>query len=418
MRTAHAVAARAAALGALLLMALLLLPVGLAQAPDPDTGNLTAPGGSDGSGDTAGGSQDGGSGDVTDPNGGSGGGFGDVVAGLDLGDGILLSIGLTMGGFIVGLLFVGGTKFMNGGGSRGSLRATLLQRLRTDPGEELPILANELGTDVKTLRATLTQLEEDGLVEPRDLGNRTVYHPVELPGGARSGTMGEGQPVAQELEEECHRAGVTVLLRGDPGSGAALLARDLAAAEEHTLVLASTDPGDVLEADLLERNPRMVPHVVDLASDHFHHLCNGGDPAAGTSGNGHGPDYLDVAFESLLEHRPDRTLVERLDFLLELHPPDAVVRGVRAMSLANREAGGVLVLVKSPGTADTATEHLLEQVADVVLDVRAEQLGTGTHRELHVRKVRHAPHRVRTIPYRFSNDGHLVRDARTRIRGG
>lgn len=224
-------------------------------------------------------------------------------------------------------------------------------------------------------------------------------------------------------------SGSLVLSLGTPACGFELVAKEFAAADHPVLYYSPDESADEVEAVVRRFDEHAEPTVVDLASRYYDHIVrtqsstrattvapigpNGAPPADdATAGL---PDFLQSIFEEIRASRPNRTIIDTLDFFFEVYTPEEVVRSLRALRLANRDIDGLLYVSKMRDTVDPKVEALLEHVADVVLEFRRTDATIEDIHLLNVKKVRNEPQYVGTTGYKPTRDGRLVRDTRNRI---
>lgn len=94
-----------------------------------------------------------------------------------------------------------------------------------------------------------------------------------------------------------------------------------------------------------------------------------------------------------LEH-PFRLVVDSLDFFLEVLDPGDVMMMVRQVRHRVQALGGQALLAVQSEVHDLRTTGLLEDLADLVIEVRADQRGDSVEHLFAVRKVRNHPEKT------------------------
>ena len=107
---------------------------------------------------------------------------------------------------------------------------------------------------------------------------------------------------------------------------------------------------------------------------------------------------------------PFRLVLDSLDFVLEVVPEAEVLTLVRQLRRRCQALGGQALLVLSADVHDRRLIGLLEDLADLLLDLRAEQSGATYRPVLTVRKVRNHPEETRRIPLRATPGGLTAED--------
>jgi KaiC/GvpD/RAD55 family RecA-like ATPase len=102
---------------------------------------------------------------------------------------------------------------------------------------------------------------------------------------------------------------------------------------------------------------------------------------------------------------PFRLVIDSLDFFFEVLGPKDVMKVAREVRHCCRAVGGqALLAVHSPRT-DGATGGLLVDLADLVLELRAELKGERFEHSLLLEKVGHRPDLARVAPVRLGDAG-------------
>jgi KaiC/GvpD/RAD55 family RecA-like ATPase len=105
---------------------------------------------------------------------------------------------------------------------------------------------------------------------------------------------------------------------------------------------------------------------------------------------------------------PFRMVLDSLDFVLEMVPEAEVLTLARQLRRRCQAVGGQALLVMAADVHDRRLIGLLEDLADLLLDLRAVERGGEYHPILTVRKVRNHPEQTRRIQLKSTASGFSV----------
>jgi KaiC/GvpD/RAD55 family RecA-like ATPase len=233
------------------------------------------------------------------------------------------------------------------------------------------------------------------------------------------------------------RGGV-VLVLGEPGSGAALLAKQFAAAGAGDApVVYFTTNERTEDAERAFREFGWDPAAVgirNLDSEYFdrvlarHFEVSRARERGLTLADVAGPASADpperpysVAARILTDlgglESGFRLALDSVDFLSELLEPAEIVALARQVRHRAIALGGRALLVLQTKTVDARTLGLLEEMADLVVEVTAEPAGDRYRHRLAIRKVRNHPERTRIVECRVTPRGFELAGERTSAEG-
>jgi KaiC/GvpD/RAD55 family RecA-like ATPase len=107
---------------------------------------------------------------------------------------------------------------------------------------------------------------------------------------------------------------------------------------------------------------------------------------------------------------PFRLVIDSLDFFFEVLGPQDVMKVAREVRHCCRSVGGQALLAVHGPRTEAGGGGLLVDLADLVLDLRAEPKGTGYEHVLRVEKVGYRPDLARIVPVRLGESGWTFRD--------
>jgi KaiC/GvpD/RAD55 family RecA-like ATPase len=113
---------------------------------------------------------------------------------------------------------------------------------------------------------------------------------------------------------------------------------------------------------------------------------------------------------------PFRLVIDSVDFFLEVLDPTDVMRVARQIRYRCQSVGGQALLAAHSLRHDSSTAMHLEDLADVVLDFRAEPQGEKFTHTLHLAKAGRRPDLARLIPARLGDSGWLLADGTGKAR--
>lgn len=102
---------------------------------------------------------------------------------------------------------------------------------------------------------------------------------------------------------------------------------------------------------------------------------------------------------------PFRLVLDSLDFFLEVLESSEVLMLARQTRHLAQQLGGQVVLVIQPEIHERRTTGLLEDMADLVVDLASSEPGGAEGRSFLVRKVRNHPEHTRSVPMRVTDRG-------------
>jgi KaiC/GvpD/RAD55 family RecA-like ATPase len=102
---------------------------------------------------------------------------------------------------------------------------------------------------------------------------------------------------------------------------------------------------------------------------------------------------------------PFRLIIDSLDFFLEQMETASVISLVRQVRARAQRVGGYALLTYHPDIHDAKTTGTLEDIADLLLDVRVKEVGSRNEHYLDLRKVRNHPERTGSVRMVISEHG-------------
>lgn len=111
---------------------------------------------------------------------------------------------------------------------------------------------------------------------------------------------------------------------------------------------------------------------------------------------------------------PFRLALDSLDFLLEVIDPPEVIAFARQVAHRAHALGGEALLVVHSGLHPPRTTGLLEQIADLVLDLGTEAEGASFRQVLRLRRLRNRPEAARRFLLTSGEEGLSARGAEGR----
>jgi KaiC/GvpD/RAD55 family RecA-like ATPase len=109
---------------------------------------------------------------------------------------------------------------------------------------------------------------------------------------------------------------------------------------------------------------------------------------------------------------PFRLILDSLDFLLEILEPPDVINVARQVTYRTQSLGGQALLLIHSNTHAQRTVGLLEDMADIVVELRSQPKGKGTLHALVLHKLRNHPDQLREVGLSLGEHGfsHLDSD--------
>ncbi|HKV90732.1 MAG TPA: ATPase domain-containing protein [Thermoplasmata archaeon] len=103
-----------------------------------------------------------------------------------------------------------------------------------------------------------------------------------------------------------------------------------------------------------------------------------------------------------------RLVLDSLDFFFEVLETSDVMTVVRQIRHRAQELGGQALLVVQGEFHERRVSGMLEDMADIVIELAARQRGEAYEHTLAVRKIRNHPERTRILPARMTESGLTV----------
>ena len=229
------------------------------------------------------------------------------------------------------------------------------------------------------------------------------------------------EPLAQSLPP-----GFLAILSGGTPSGAPILARQFARAAVGSvpvLYYTTYERSDDLQNGFRDCgvDPEAL-RIVNLADEYYERVLVRGldvarvrerglaleDLAADPRPNrAPGPYRLSDRMLSDLAgiDAPFRLVIDSLDFFFEVLSPQDVMKVAREVLHCCRSVGGQALLAVHGHRSEASAGGLLVDLADLVLEVRAEPKGDHFDHALLVEKVGHRPDLARVLPLRLGDAG-------------
>jgi len=229
------------------------------------------------------------------------------------------------------------------------------------------------------------------------------------------------EPLASSLPP-----GFLAILTGGTASGAPILARQFARASVGTvpvLYYTTYDRSDDLEKAFRDcgTDPASL-RIVNLADEYYERVLVRGLDVARARQRGltleeltvdprpsraPGPYRLADRMLSVLAgiDAPFRLVIDSLDFFFEVLGPQDVMKVAREVRHCCRAVGGQALLAVHGHRPESAPGGLLVDLADLVLELRAEPKGDRFEHTLLVEKVGHRPDLARFVRMRMGESG-------------
>jgi KaiC/GvpD/RAD55 family RecA-like ATPase len=215
------------------------------------------------------------------------------------------------------------------------------------------------------------------------------------------------------------------ILSGEPGSGVELVAKQFAqAANPRTPVsfYTTSERTDEVRRAMRDFSWRDDIRIVNLSDDYYDHVLSKDLEVSRFREKGISPQDLaqfrleavepppvNFITKMLVDlasfDKPFRLVIDSLDFFLEMDAPAAVIALVRQIRYRSQRIGGFSLLTLHEGIHEPRTVGILEDVADLLLDVERTQEHTQFKQSLKIRKVRNHPERTGSVPISIGPKG-------------
>ena len=110
---------------------------------------------------------------------------------------------------------------------------------------------------------------------------------------------------------------------------------------------------------------------------------------------------------------PFRLVLDSLDFLLEVLEPSQAIAVARQITYRAQTLGGHALLLVHSGVHAQRTIGLLEDMADLVAEIRSNATPDGFATVLSLQKIRNHPERAKDVAVRLGDHGFALADSET-----
>jgi len=231
--------------------------------------------------------------------------------------------------------------------------------------------------------------------------------------------------------------GSTILVKGTPGSGMDLFAKQFTSGAEtmEDVLYFSTDERleDVIRL-LKKYNWRTNLDIIDIASAYFDKILareleisrlkrDGLTVSdilklieASRSEDRESTDFLlDMTYRIADLSPPFRVVIDSLDFFLENYPTNKVLSSMRTVKAHTYYNKGLTLITLVLGMHEKKVENALDAIADIIIEMSIEQIASEYETRLILRKIRNQPGKAAIMTYHIASDTGISPEKISRI---
>ena len=245
----------------------------------------------------------------------------------------------------------------------------------------------------------------------------------------KSEFVGTGIEKLDNLLEGGTPKGYTVLILGSPGSSIEILSKQLASTGKVIYITTEETEEELKETmDRFGWNTKDIT-VIDIATKYSESILSGEQKRVnvyqqrskvklkelieiGSSGlppiERGGEDFLAVLSEGLKEKKPDKIIINSLDFFLNQYSQEEVIRTIQAAKISNVKNKGVIFMIITRGVHGDIFERKMEGLADCILELEVIQKGSNFERFLAVKKMKNYAKKIGIARYAIDSDGFVL----------
>ncbi len=216
--------------------------------------------------------------------------------------------------------------------------------------------------------------------------------------------------------------GSTVLVVGNPGSGAEFFAKQFASSgEEPVTYFTSTERDEDVMNIMREHEWRTDINIVNIGTKYYENVLAKKleiskfrqegitlediqlirDKNAGKEEN-----FLTfLAYEISKITPPFRVVINSLDFFLENYDSSEVLMAMRTIKAHTQHSESVTLMTMLKGVHESRIQSSIEDLADVIFELDREKIGQEFKKYIVVQKVRNRPGLVGILPCAFDQTG-------------
>ena len=220
--------------------------------------------------------------------------------------------------------------------------------------------------------------------------------------------------------------GSTVLVMGPSGSGTELFAKQFLSTNDSNMnaVYFATDEREVDVRRTMGMYKWNSPiRIVDISTEYFEKVLTNEMEASKLRREGIKVDTIKKMMKEVRTERevtnfltelvysithldtPYRVVVDSLDFYLEHYPPEQVISAFRTIKVHTQFTESVALFTMSTGVHEARVENSIESIADIIIEMEIQRVGSEFETRLVIKKFRNYPNKCAILTFSISENG-------------
>jgi KaiC/GvpD/RAD55 family RecA-like ATPase len=218
--------------------------------------------------------------------------------------------------------------------------------------------------------------------------------------------------------------GVMILVKGSPGTGTELFAKQFSGAagsEEKLLYISTSERKDGVVATMKSFGWTSEIEVLDIAADYYEDVLAKELEISRYRYEGIGindvknftaerkvrrVNYLTKVLYGMSKLKPPfRIVIDSLDFFFEHYESESVISMLRTMRAHAKQYKSVVLGTMMTDAYQVALTKKVENISDCIIELNKKEVGTGFEHYMQLAKVINHPEKSLTIKYSIKENG-------------
>lgn len=221
--------------------------------------------------------------------------------------------------------------------------------------------------------------------------------------------------------------GSTVLVMGPSGSGTELFAKQFLSVEDENakeMVYIATDEREVDVRRAMKMYKWNVPlKILDVSTEYFNKVLIHDMESSKLRREGLNINTIKSMMKETRTERevtnfltelvysithlptPYRAVCDSLDFYLEHYPGDQVISSFRTIKVHTQFSESVALFTMSTGVHEPKVENSIEAIADIIIEMEIQRVGSEFETRLVIKKFRNYPNKCAILTFSISEGG-------------
>ncbi len=218
--------------------------------------------------------------------------------------------------------------------------------------------------------------------------------------------------------------GYMMLVKGTPGTGKELFAKQFAAAaesDENVIYITTSERKEDVLATMKSFGWEREVDILDIAADYYEDVLAKELDISRYRHEGIGindvknftaerkmrkVNYLTKSLYGISKLKPPfRVVIDSLDFFFEHYETDSVISTIRTMRAHAQQYKGVILGTMMTDAYLATLTKKVENISDCIIELNKKEVGSGFEHFMRLTKVINHPERSRTIKYSIKENG-------------